>query len=744
MFKENNKFLFISDYLINKYPAIFSFLRKNIFLIILLLISLIVYHKWFFDFSILTYNDWNFKFDETLKELSFLPHPLVSNLNLGHINQSPFNYPINLLSGILARIGFSWNVIERLLFMWPIAIIGPIGSFLLIKKIIHSDIGAFVGAFLFSFNTYFLSAYQNGHLSLMIAYILSPIFIFLFLEAFEKRKIVYLIITGLVGFIISAYDFRIFYSVVWIAFFYFLFDLFIHHNYSYRKIIQNFFIFLIPILIVLLLNLYWLYPFFFHQSNYYIEAIERGVMKNNFTILNSLALNYPLRYLGMGNFDFRNVPVYFWAIPIFGFLGLFLNRKNKKILFFGFLTLLGVLLGKQIANPFPNFYYWLFDHVPGFNGFREASKHYFIIAIGYSVLIGSFIGWIWKEWNEKNKFKVYLKYFILFCIIFLSIWNTRLIINGKLGSIFVPKQIPEDYLILKNFILKQEEHFAILWIPSHSKWSIFANDHQLLGLNSLVMDWGWKDRISHNYWNNNNPIMDELTYVLNQEYSNQFIDITSIKYLVIVLDDNQKTEEYYNLFDLYGNREFFINDLNKLTYLQKINIDTEELLIYENKDFRPCIYITREKETIHQNIPYENADHQFKNPTEYKISLKNISQPVYLNFSESYHSEWKIRTGDFNWFKVLLDENYFLPNENHFKNDANLNSFYIDPEYIKQNLPPEYYKENPDGSIDIEMVLYFYPQSFFYLGLLISGITLSGCVGYLLYDFKKRRRKKIS
>ncbi len=41
------------------------------------------------------------------------------------------------------------------------------------------------------------------------------------------------------------------------------------------------------------------------------------------------------------------------------------------------------------------------------------------------------------------------------------------------------------------------------------------------------------------------------------------------------------------------------------------------------------------------------------------------------------------------------------------------------------------------------MVIEFTPQRWFYLGLLISGTTFMSLIGYLGYDFIKRRRKNI-
>lgn len=709
------------------------FIKNNFFIIILLSFSLIIYHKWFFDYSILTYNDFIFKYSESLKELPITPQTWSSNYNLGNVYQAPFTYPVDLLNSILVKIGFPWNITERILYMWPIAIIAPISSFLLIRKIIISKSGAFLGALFFTFNSYFLAAFQNGHLSLMVAYILSPFFILSFLKLYEKRLFINFIFVSIIGFVISVYDFRILFSLIWISFIYFIFDLLInHYNFKIKISVYNFFILIGPVLIIFLLNSYWLYPFFFHKSGYSIEAITRGVLRNDFTILNSLTLGYPLRYLGIDDFNFRNIPIYFGLIPIFGFLGLLLNRKNKLVLFFGILTLIGIFLGKQTANPFPNLYYWFFNHVPGFNGFREASKFYFIIAIGYSVLIGAFARWILNNLNN-NILQSYLKYIIILGIIFVSLWNTRLIFSGELGSIFISSKIPEDYLTFKNFVLKQPEYFSVLWVPNPSMWSIYTNNHSLDGLDSLVQDWAWNDKISNEYLNNNNPYKYELVHILNQLYSDRLIDLASIKYVVVPLDDPQKKELYYNIFDLYGDRKFFIKSLDKLTYLHKLNIGTKELVVYENNDFRPLIYTTQEKETIYKYIPYQNVSYLFKYPTKYEINLNNISKPVYLNFSQTYNSEWELWIGKFNWFKVLLDKNYFGEN-NHLKNDSNLNSFLINPEYIKQNFSKEYYNENPDGSIDLKLVLYFKTQSYFYLGLIISGTTLLGCIGYLIYE----------
>ena len=70
------------------------------------------------------------------------------------------------------------------------------------------------------------------------------------------------------------------------------------------------------------------------------------------------------------------------------------------------------------------------------------------------------------------------------------------------------------------------------------------------------------------------------------------------------------------------------------------------------------------------------------------------------------------------------------------------NGWTIDPQYIKDNYSTEYYTENADGSINIELVMYFKPQSYFYLGLIISGIILLLCIICLIINKLKQRRNK--
>lgn len=144
------------------------------------------------------------------------------------------------------------------------------------------------------------------------------------------------------------------------------------------------------------------------------------------------------------------------------------------------------------------------------------------------------------------------------------------------------------------------------------------------------------------------------------------------------------------------------------------------------------------------------------NTTKYNIVFQNISF-VNITFLSNFHSEWKIYLKDKEWFfsKSLFDDTHHVVYD--YANGWTISKDeiikYVDSNYgneLKSQWYPKdlwegkkdykYYKLNPDWSIDIELTLYFKPQSYFYLWLIISWSTFLILIGYLWYDFIKRRK----
>lgn len=106
------------------------------------------------------------------------------------------------------------------------------------------------------------------------------------------------------------------------------------------------------------------------------------------------------------------------------------------------------------------------------------------------------------------------------------------------------------------------------------------------------------------------------------------------------------------------------------------------------------------------------------NPTKYIVSINSKKSP-WLVLSETYHPEWKAYLGKVGWWQALWRKP--IAEKYHFKANGYANAWHI----------------QKSGHYNI--TLYYRPQSLFNIGLMISSITLLGCIGYLSYDWIRSR-----
>jgi len=182
------------------------------------------------------------------------------------------------------------------------------------------------------------------------------------------------------------------------------------------------------------------------------------------------------------------------------------------------------------------------------------------------------------------------------------------------------------------------------------------------------------------------------------------------------------------------------------------NVEKRTTNLYDN--------VVLEKVTFVNTSAY-HPEMYFKriNPTKYKIKIKNATEPFFLIFFESFHPQWKAyaqdnqNLPDFNDIiaeypnvkvKEARHEMTFTPKDifyllkeplkedMHFTANGYANSWYIDPKEIDK-----------DGDGNFTVTLYFKPQSYFYLGLAISITTLILCIIYLIWDWRRSRKKTL-
>lgn len=331
------------------------------------------------------------------------------------------------------------------------------------------------------------------------------------------------------------------------------------------------------------------------------------------------------------------------------------------------------------------------------------------------------------------KNKEWFRYGVIAVIAFLCLWNTNSLLSGKIETMFVEREISEEYFLYREFMEQQGDYFRVLSVPVPSKWMTYTNIHPKVSLVDLVR--GPWDMFSLPKMGGH-PERDERKWLspLEQNFSDRLLDISSIAYVVVPRDDPQNADDFFKDF---GKRDTFIRLLDSFSYLEKIDIGTEDLVIYKNAGSRPHIYTTFEEESLYENISFESIPFSTISPSQYRVSIpseKLLTEDdamLYVHFSEKYHPDWKLYIGDFSWWKVLFDTSYSLDDNFHYENVAGLNSFALPKNFLEET--------------SSEITIFFRPQAYLYGGLIISGFIFALCLGYiffLLFTFFWRKIKK--
>lgn len=134
------------------------------------------------------------------------------------------------------------------------------------------------------------------------------------------------------------------------------------------------------------------------------------------------------------------------------------------------------------------------------------------------------------------------------------------------------------------------------------------------------------------------------------------------------------------------------------------------------------------------------------NPSKYEVQVLGAKEPFWLVLSESFHEKWKVflksNTEKIKKGGIQEDKNKmrFTPEDikylfkkpldaEHQVVNGYANGWYIDPKEL--NLGENF-------TLDI----YFQPQSLFYIGLGVSGLTFLGFIGFIGVGSLRNRRKK--
>lgn len=400
---------------------------------------------------------------------------------------------------------------------------------------------------------------------------------------------------------------------------------------------------------------------------------------------------------------------------------------------------------------------------PLFTMFRNFSDKFSLgFAFLFAILITLSLVIAKKQFKNSKKLALLITPVFLLVVV-INIIPIKQTVNAPLWKtehIYKGINFPAEYVeFMKNVGKKVTPNNIILSVPFGASTYTVVKDEDTnnvyLGTSPVVIFSGVSDMsgyLSFNFTNEANIVND---LIIKRKYD-EFNDILfkhNINYVVFTKNIPDEVKQSY---------AFYPEILNAQDAKFLNAIADKKLLSSSKGNYE--LYSAKEQNSI---IKSNNAYFQRKNPTTFKIYIKNLKSPQDLSFIESFNPDWnlylvknpnldfcnqainfsnfktveckenfKVYNGDISYFlrKPVFEESHNI--ENDFSN-----IWKISPEYVKNNFGKDYYKLNKDGSIDIELDLYFRPQVNFYLGLGLSIVVFIGCILYLILKRKNEKNK---
>jgi len=680
---------------------------------------------------------------------------------LGAYNSNLFGIPITgNLPKILNFFGLTDNVASYILNYAPVFILCLL-VFFIIKKISNNNFYAYFAGFFIILNNFIFQQFLiwPGHYFYNVIGLVLLFYqtykIFKQSDSLKFKDIAILIL-------ISVFAIHPIFFAIYMAY---LFCFFAFYFFRVKKDkVKYVFSVSSAFIGTFFIHLYWIIPFVlnnFYQSvaesyNGNLTAILDGYSKM-VTYSNSINYyNYPGLFSSLLNNDLWQYLFYFIFFGLIIGVTCKISQINRERNFLLFMLLVYVIFFALAMGPkeklLGDAWMYFFNNVPFFGFFRSFTRFLIVSLISTIFIFALFI----REWVAQPKRKNFI---VGIAGIFLLSANL-IFFTGNLDGGIGPAKIPEEYYKVNEQYFKNDPaNFSFISYPNVPyeayTWSINKN------INLFISD------IYFNLYFFSKPAVYNDLSVQIQRRDNFFKDLFKFEFkpyenldrdlsrlnakyvfvhrdLVDILNkgilnrgEAYKYDNYLKHFE--NNPKYILKEENRYFYL------------FEFRDFPPILSVE------HPGGSRRNEGLSFYRifDTKYKLILKNLKTKTDLSFLSSFHEAWylyltkNVNNNGFSPKRTIFEgeELSYLWKKPIFNNSHKIvydyaNGWEIDPNYIKINFDKSFYKENPDGSIDVELILYFKPQSYFYLGLVISVTTLLGCIGYLILNFIKKRKRR--
>ena len=709
-----------------------SLLRQHKELVLLLIVSAITHIMWF-SFGTFSFGDTFYEFPQQISEYvgAFEHSTWLASQDLGSPNIEPYFYPFYFIRGIFSYFHAYYNVSVVVVFFLPIIFVAPIGLYVLARRLDIQKRFAAIAAALYSFNTYYI-VLQTQHLTLSVAYAIAPLTLVICWYALDrydqrnenKRYILYACFA--VCFQIIAEP-RIFFILLPL-----LFAILLKHKMTLKKKVH----FVAPfIFISILISMFWILAIGFASTDQVSATASRGLFGNNYKSLSTALTLMHGSWNGAEpvTFSLQPVPYYFWLVPITIGLGfLFIDRKQRRTAnLLLVLALIGVFLVKMSNPPLAASYQWLFDHVPGFQLFRESSKFYLLIAISYALLMGISLQAIVKRLERRKATKL-IKMIPILLILFVFLMNIFPMLTNSINGMFTQRNIPTSYKAFNDKVEKDNKFYRTGWVPTVSRWAYISNIHPRTNILSLT------GNVWANILSNKNTVQGTSEYkrtflkFYDSPIAPQLVNMSAIKYIVVPQRDMANNDNFYKY---YGNdRNYFVRNLDAAKWLHKIS-STPGLDVYQNGGAKPYFsssalpfrigkvsntdnYYNFSHSELHNNdlnFFSMNDNYNTNNPS---INLNNVGE--------------ELKPSDVTREGLFFTEKLDVAKENTLYLNINDKTY----GYVINNDVLRFFDKDDSSSLVNEVTMNNQPLQFLTKTILQPSKTYAFSVGTKLYDIK--------
>ncbi len=597
-------------------------------------------------------------------------------------------FVVAVLLELAKLFGLSWENISRILFNFAFLGISFASSLFIIRKLLPKEIPWLLAPVVFIFNTYILMLVGGGLIITALSYSLVPFSFYLFTKLLdfkvlrENSTVLYMGAFSIIFFLQCILDLRIAF-VAGIAMLIYLIVSLFYRDVRFKNLLMIFFSFIL----IGLLSAYWLIPMLFFRidpiaqlgTNYTSSEIVKFL--SFATLENASGLMHPYWPENIfGKIGFMKPE--FLVLPIIAFSSLLFIKKGKEgkiILSFVLIGLIGIFLGKGAGEPFGGAYIWFFEHVPGFQLFRDSFKWYVLIALSFTVLIPYSVHMIGKVLDTRFRNK-YISYLLLITTFLYLIFLIRPAILGQIGGTFKSRSVPIEYEELNNFISSEPSFMRTIWVPNTMLFGYYSNTHPEISARDFYNEYDQK----------------KLIEIFSKDSSREMLETSSVKYVIVPADTENQiylTERRYDV----KKYKYFISELDKIPWLEKEKL-FGKIVVYKTQEYKDHFWCNCEA----------IIDYEFINPTKYRVKINNAKKGDKLIFSETFDEKW-----------IAWNENYLI-NSTPF--GKKYNSFVL-----------------PEG--DSILDIYYTPQKFVEVGLRVSMLSAAFILGIMFVVLVKKLKK---